>query len=529
MTKALEVLKNKYLNNYKDYIGLISNNTVYSLNHEIDENEKYSFISKSSNDGYKILTRTLTLVAALALKMINEEAKLYVEHFIGGGLYVEFSDDVELNIDFLKLLKSKMQEIIEGDYKIERHEASKDQAIEYFENEGLLEKAKLLKTLDKDEIDIYSCKDRKFTFHGYLAPSTAFAGIFDLKLYYPGVVIMFPSKENPGIIPEFKEEKSLAKLFARSKKWTDKLGIGYVSNLNNSIENGDFENLVNITEAYYENSISKLADKIIEDDDIRFILLAGPSSSGKTTTASRLATQLAVRGKKPFSISVDDYFVERAKTPLNEKGEPDYETIHAIDIEKFNRDLLALLDGNKIKTPIYNFKTGLREESDNIIYSDKDNPIIIEGIHALNPDLTLDIPNKNKFKVYISALTQLNLDMHNRISTTDVRLIRRCVRDKNFRGYGVLTTIKMWENVRKGEEKWIFPYQDQADYHIDSSLIYELAILKKHIIKELQEIDQSHPEHKEAKRLIKFLEYFKDYEDDRIVPTNSVLREFIGR
>lgn len=525
----LELLMNLYPDSYYKYFGAIVNNTVYNLNQTVSDGDSIELLTASSDDGYKILTRTMTLVLALALKKIDPECLLEVEHFIGGGLYVEFLNGPDVNNDFVTELTENMKEIINSDILIERTQIDKKTAIKLFTAEGYVEKASLLETLDIENVDVYYVDDFVFSFHGYLAPTTAFAKDFYLKLYYPGIVMMFPSPKSEDKVPEFYEERSLAKVFSSSKRWTDLLGIGYVSNLNKAILEGDYEYLVEVSETYFENKISKVADEIISDDEINFILIAGPSSSGKTTTAHRLGVQMAVRGKRPMAISVDDYFLERDKTPKDEDGNLDFETINAVDIEYFNNDLLALLDGKTIQLPSYNFQTGKREMSDNYVFTDADHPIIIEGIHALNPKLTKDVPDKNKFKVYISALTQLNLDKHNRISATDVRLLRRIVRDHNFRGYSAVETFELWKSVRKGEQKWIFPFQDEANFHLDSALIYEISILKKYVMELIEDIDDSYECYKDVKRLQRFLNYFKTIDDDNVVPQNSILREFIGK
>lgn len=523
-----ELLKANYTQDYHKFFGAIVNNTVYNLNQVLKDGDEVELLTSSNEDGYKILTRTMTLVLALALKEIDSSTLLEVEHFIGGGLYVEFSNGPDVNNEFVSTLTQKMREIIEEDLVIERKQVDKKTALKLFAAEGYVEKVALLETLDIDEVDVYYVGDYVFSFHGYLAPSTSFAKDFYLKLYYPGIVMMFPSPNSNDKVPTFYEERSLAKVFSGSKKWTDLLGIGYVSNLNRAILENDYQYLIEVSEAYFENKLSKVADEIISDEEINFVLIAGPSSSGKTTTAHRLGVQMAVRGKRPFSISVDDYFLERANTPLDENGNPNFETIHAVDIKYFNDDLLALLDGKTIQLPHYNFQTGKREKSNQFIFTDSDHPIIIEGIHALNPLLTQDVPDKNKYKVYISALTQLNLDKHNRISATDVRLLRRLVRDSNFRGYTAAETFELWKSVLKGEEKWIFPFQDEANYHLDSALIYEIAILKKHVIDLFDDIDNSYECYKDVKRLQRFLNYFITIDNDSEVPQNSILREFIG-
>lgn len=380
--------------------------------------------------------------------------------------------------------------------------------------------------MDREDVDIYFADKIPFTFHGYLAPSTSYITDFKLQIYHPGIVVLFKIDEDKDLF--FEEEINLSKSFSKSKKWTNLLDIGYVHNVNEIIKDNQERLLIEVSEAYFENEISKLCDEIVEDDDINFILLAGPSSSGKTTTANRIKVQLTVRGKKPFLISTDDYFTSLSERVLLEDGKPDFESVNAIDIKRFNEDMISLLDGKAITLPKYNFEMGKSETTNTKIYLDRNHPVLIEGTHALNPELTKLISEKNKYKIYISSLTQLNLDMHNRISTTDVRLLRRLIRDARYRNFSALNTLEHWESVLEGERKYIFTYQDSADFQLDSSLIYEINTLKKYAKELLLEIGKENAVYKEAKRLLKFLDYFIELEDEKYIPINSVLREFIG-
>ncbi|NLJ98867.1 MAG: nucleoside kinase [Tissierellia bacterium] len=421
-----------------------------------------------------------------------------------------------------------MREIVEKDIPIIREEVLIEEAISLFEEHGHEDKIRLYNTLEDEKVQVYKIGDHLDRFHGYLAPTTGYVGIFDLKYYYPGAIILFPTTDSNNKLPKFKEQKKLAKVFKDAKEWANILDLAYVGSLNEKIINGEIGEVIRISEALHEKKIAQIADIICEDDDINMILIAGPSSSGKTTFAERLAIHLKVNGKRPIGISVDDYFVNREDTPLDENGEYDFESLEAIDLKQFNEDLVRLLEGEEIELPKYNFVKGIREKSGVKIKVDKDHPIIVEGIHGLNPKLAEYIPEKNKFKIYISALTQLNIDAHNRISTTDTRLIRRTVRDNKYRGNDIFRTFELWDSVTKGEKINIFPYQEEADIMFDSALVYELAVLKKHVVPLLQEIDSSSVYYSEARMLLKFLSYFRDIEDEDIIPPNSILREFIG-
>ena len=486
------------------------------------------FLDICEKDGHRIYERTISAVFIMACKEVFPDCTAKIEHSLNKGLYAELDEEKSITFSEIELLKSKMEEIIKEDIPIIREKVPFKEGIALFEKYGHKDKIRLYNTLNREEIQIYRIGDYVDGFHGYLAPSTGYVKVFDLKYYYPGVIILFPTRESQNKLPEFKEQKKLSKVFKEATQWADILDLGYVGSLNEKIENENIYEVIRVSEALHEKNIAKIADMICQDDDINMILIAGPSSSGKTTFAQRLAVHLKVNGKRPISISIDDYFVDRELTPLNEEGEPDYEALEAIDLKRFNEDLVKLLEGEEIELPKFNFVTGKSEKSGVKIKVDKDHPIIVEGIHGLNPRLATYIPEKNKFKIYISALTQLNIDAHNRISTTDTRLIRRMVRDNLYRGNDIFRTFKLWEGVTKGEEKNIFPYQEEADIMFDSALVYELSVLKKHAVPLLKQVDNSSIYYSESKRLLRFLNYFKDIEDEKRIPPNSILREFIG-
>lgn len=527
--KLKDVSKKAFGSNYKRYLGAKIRNEVFNLNKQVDNHMHIKFLDITDVDGYRIYTKTISAVFIMACKELFPERVVRIEHFIGEGLYVEFEGDYSVTFKDIERIEEKMKEIVAKDYPITRKKVAKEEALELFKRYNYEDKIRLFNSLDREEIDIYTIGDHIDTYHGYLAPSTGYVDIFKLNYYYPGVLILFPSRESNYKLPKFKELKKLSKVFKEASDWADILDLAYVGSLNEKILNGEIGEVIRISEALHEKKIAKIADSICEDEDVHLILIAGPSSSGKTTFSKRLAVQLKVNGKRPISISVDDYFVDREKTPLNEDGSYDFESLYAIDLKKLNEDLIRLLEGGEVELPKFNFKTGKRERSGKIVKVDKDHPIILEGIHSLNPEMTSLIPEKNKYKIYVSALTQLNIDAHNRIPTTDTRLIRRIVRDIQFRGNDAIRTLDLWAGVRRGEEKYIFPFQEEADIMFDSALVYELAVLKKYIVPILEEIDRTSIHYGEAKKLLRFLEYLRDIENEDIIPPNSILREFIGK
>ncbi|NMB08389.1 MAG: nucleoside kinase [Tissierellia bacterium] len=523
-----EISKQVYENNYKNYLGARVNNQIYHLRKEAKENMYIKFLDISTQDGYRIYTRTISAVFIMACREVFPQCTAKIEHFLGEGLYAELEEGHSISFGEIEKLKKEMEKIIKNDLPIIREKLPFEEAMDLFEKFGHKDKVRLYNTLDREEVQTYNIGGYVDGFYGYLAPSTSYVDVFDLIYYYPGVIILFPNRYSDNKLPEFKEQKKLGKVFKEANDWADILDLGYVSSLNEKIISGDINEVIRINEALHEKKIAEIADIICKDDEINIILIAGPSSSGKTTFAQRLGVHLKVNGKRPISISVDDYFVDRDKTPLNEKGEYDFEALEAINLEAFNDDLVKLLEGEEIELPKYNFITGKSEKSGKRIKVDKDHPIIVEGIHGLNPKLASYIPEKNKFKIYISALTQLNIDAHNRISTRDTRLIRRMVRDNKYRGNDVFRTFELWKGVTKGEDEYIFPYQENADIMFDSALVYELAVLKKHAVPLLKEVDKDNIYYSEAKRLLRFLNYFRTIEDEEAIPSNSILREFIG-
>lgn len=527
-TSLLELSKTVQQQYKYTIVAAIVNNNVRDLNFALQEDSRVQFLDLSTDDGFRIYQRSLSFLLIKAVGEIFPEANVTIEHSISKGLYCELHNTDFLTEKDIREIETHMRKLVEQDITFHKETVPLGEAIKLFEKEGQYDKVKLLKYRDKQVINIYSCGWLRDYFYGYMVPSTGYLKHFELKFYMPGFILRYPEKSNPDIIPAYKEQPKLFSVFREAEKWTRILEVTDVGTLNDQIAAGFAGDLIRVSEAFHEKKIAYIADQITKDrDQIRLILIAGPSSSGKTTFAQRLSVQLRVNGVKPLSISLDDYFVSRDQTPLDENGEPDFEALEAIELDLFNEHLTKLIQGSEVELPTFNFMTGKREYRGRKIKIKRDQPIIIEGIHGLNEKLTASIPRGSKFKIYISALTQLNIDAHNRIPTTEARIIRRIVRDSQFRNHKALKTIKVWPKVRRGEERNIFPFQEEADVMFNSHLVYELAVLKKYAEPLLAEIGEDQPEYYEAKRILKFLSYFLPMEDYE-VPTNSIIREFIG-
>lgn len=525
----LELSRKKQDEHLTPIVAAKVNWDLKELFHTIKEDAQVEFIDLTNKDGIRIYQRSLLFVLIKATKELFPQRKLTVEHSLGRGIYCEIHGNKELTKEEVKQIKLKMKEIIGENINICKNKVSISKAKEIFQKNEEYKKINLMRYRTEESINMYELDTYKNYFYGYMVPTTGLLHIFDLKFYLPGMVLLTPNMESPNESAIFQEQEKLFAIFRDYEKWGEILGISDVSELNESIETKKINELIRVAEANHEKEIVKIADKIYEKRDrTRIILIAGPSSSGKTTFAQRLSTHLRVTGLKPIAISLDDYFVDREFTPRDENGEYDFENIEAIDVELFNDHLLKLIQGEEVEIPTFNFITGKREFRKHLLKVKKNNPIIIEGIHGLNDRLTEDIPRENKYKIYISALTQLNVDQHNRIPTTDTRLIRRMVRDNQYRSHDALHTLKFWSSVRRGEEKYIFPFQEEADIMFNSALFYELAVLKKHVEPLLKEIPQKSPYYSEAKRLLKFLKYFITIEDESSILQNSILKEFIG-
>ena len=513
---------------YKGYITLANiNNKLRELSYKVKEDCNIKFIDTTNADGSRVYSRTMSFIFIMACNELFDKARVTIEHSLSRGLYCEVHTNEKLQDFDLKNIKNKMQDIIDKNYKIEKISTTKSNAIKIFEEHGMYEKAELLRYKEHDDVKIYKCNNYINHFYGHMLPSTGYIKTFDLKQYENGVILLGPSESDKTKAKEYVPQPKLANIYKEAEEWAKVIDVDKVITLNKIIDNNQYGEVIRTVEALHEKKLSQIAD-MIKEKKKRVVLIAAPSSSGKTSFANRLCIHLKVNGLNPVSISLDDYFLNREDTPLDEFGKYDFESIYAIDLEKFNSDLKSLLDGKEVNLPKFNFKTGKREENYKKLKIKENQPIILEGIHVLNPILTSSIHEEDKFKIYISAVTQINLDDYNRIPTTDLRLIRRMVRDHNFRGYSAKHTIMNWDSVRRGEKKNIFPYQEEADIIFNSACVYELAVLKKYAKPLLEEIKSDDEAYIEANRLLKFLQYFIELEDTSDIPSTSILREFIG-
>ena len=506
------------------------NGEYYELFKHINEDgslELVYFCSTKSSIGYKIYNRTLQFIFIKASLDLFPNSVITIQHSIGEGVFGEIHKEEALNEEDLKKIKARMLELIKSDMPINKIKMKREEAIEIFSKYEMEDKVELLNHVSFEDVSLYELDGRYDYFYGQMAFSTGVIKNFDLIYYDPGFVLMSPKRDDLNVVSDFKENRKLSQIFMESDKWLNIIGVGEVGSLNTKVENHELRDLIMVSEALHEKKIAQIADMINERKETKVVLIAGPSSSGKTTFANRLSIQLRVNGHIPSPISLDDYFVDREHTPKDENGEYDFESVYSLDLELFNSHLSSLLNGEEVEIPSFNFRTGNREWIGKKLKLPNNGIILIEGIHALNPMLTKSILDKQKFKIYISALTQLNLDNHNRIATTDIRRVRRIVRDYLSRGYGAEETLKMWPSIKRGESKNIFVFQEEADVMFNSTLVYELCVLKKYA---LQELDKIKPESKVyllATRLKAFLGFFKEIDKD-LVPTNSILREFIG-
>lgn len=520
-----EIIKEKYPNNFKDYVLANVNGKIVDLNYEISQDDKIDLIKKYTHIANLSYESTIALICMLAIEKIYKNKKVNIEYSVNNCLYLSVENFKILHKDIEKI-KKEMENLIKEDFPIVKKTYKKYEALKIFKENDDLDKYNLLNSLDLNEINIYDVKDKFYFFTNYLCPKSSWIEDFDIIYYHPGILINYKKSENSKLL-DFKEQINIPKIYERSKRWTNLLGINFASDLNELVINDKIESLVNVNETYYNNQLNKCAKDIIANN-MNIVMLAGPSSSGKTTTAKKLAIQLAVLGKDAYVISTDDYFVDRNKTPLDENGNKDFESIDAIDLHSLNEDLLDLLEGKEVILPSFNFIKGIRTLSNKKIKMKDNTILIIEGIHALNPKLTDYIPEKNKYKIYVSVLTGINIDSTNRISSTETRLIRRIVRDNKYRGYATLETLKSWDKVKLGEQKYIFPYQNRADFYVDSSLIYEYNALKKYAIECFKQVSKNSKYYYMVDRLENILSYFVEIENTKIIDDHSILREFIG-
>ena len=525
-----QVIADEYQSGYSDEILLVQvNGKLQELQEKIREGE-VQFITARQKPGISAYQRSATLLMLKAFYAVagpENVEKVIVDFSIGKGFFVEARGNFTLNQELLEQVKAKMQEYVDQEIPILKRSISTDDAIERFHRHRMYDKERLFRYRRVSRVNVYSIDGFEDYFYGYMVPNTKYIRYFDLKLYEYGFVLMLPSMLAPTVLPEFAPLPKLFHTLADSSEWGKRLDLETVGALNDKIAAGDMSHLILIQEALQEKRIAEIAAQIAERKTAKIVMIAGPSSSGKTTFSHRLSVQLEAIGLKPHPIAVDNYFVNRVDSPRDENGNYNYEILECLDVEQFNQDMQALLRGERVELPYYNFKKGEREYKGDFLKLGKDDILVIEGIHCLNDRLSYSLPRESKFKIYISALTQLNIDEHNRIPTTDGRLLRRMIRDARTRGASAQDTIRMWPSVRKGEEENIFPYQEEADAMFNSALIYELAVLKQYVEPLLFGIPKDCPEYTEAKRLLKFLDYFIGVSSEDI-PKNSILREFIG-
>lgn len=505
------------------------NNKTESLNYRLYQPKHIEFVDISESSGMRTYVRSLCFILAKAISTVFPNGRVRIEHPIAKGYYGKIVGKEKLTEKDIAKIKAEINELIKQDMPFIALEDEKEKVVKLFREIGFDDKADLLENSNSIYSKYYRFGDYYDYFYGYLVPSSGYISLYDIEAYQEGFLLRVPNRETPIELEPRIEQPKMQQVYNEHLKFLSILGVKTVSDLNRANQKGRMSDIVKVAEALQEKSIANIAENIASrfKKGVRVVLISGPSSSGKTTFRKRLEVQLMVNLIKPVGISLDDYFVNRVDTPKDENGDYDYESLHALDIKQFNEDMSRLLQGEKVSLPSYNFTTGQREFKGHELQIDDSNVIIIEGIHGLNPELTKQIDDNKKFLIYVSALTAISLDDHNWISTTDNRLLRRLVRDYRYRNYSAIDTLSRWESVRRGEEKWIFPYQENADVMFNSAILYELAALRKYAEPVLLQVPKTAPEYSEANRLLKFLSYFS-YINDWEMPPTSLLREFLG-
>lgn len=528
-TELLE-LAQRYQRKYQDDIVLaMVNHKLSELWKPAQDGDKITFLTTGTVSGNETYRRSMVMVMLKAFYDVygHKINNINVMYSLSKGYYCELDGDLQVTRDALYQVKTRMTEIIKAAIPFEKHVISTNEAMEFFHKHRMYDKERLFKFRRSSRVNVYRLNKFEDYFYGYMVPNTGYLKYFELHAYDEGFVLQMPVKEEPRRVPKFCPQEKVFSVLKESSKWGELLEIGAVGALNENISKGKIGEIMLVQEALQEQKIAEIAKQLANRPDVKFIMIAGPSSSGKTTFSHRLSVQLRACGLHPHPIAVDNYFVNREDNPKDENGDYDFEALQAIDINLFNQDMGRLLKGEEVEIPSFNFKTGQRQYKGDTLKLGPDDILVIEGIHCLNDELSFSLPKESKFKIYISALTQLNVDEHNRISTTDCRLIRRIVRDARTRGATAEETLARWQSVRAGEEKNIFPYQEEADVMFNSALIYELAVLKQYVEPLLFGIPVDSPYYTEAKRMLKFMDYILGVSSD-IVPANSLLREFIG-
>jgi uridine kinase len=507
------------------------NNRTEGLNFRVYNNKDIEFLDIRDLSGMRTYVRSLCFVLCKAVDEVFPHGKIRLEHPVSKGYFCNLLIGRPITTDDVARIKKRMQEIISENIPYHRVECHISEAVKLFTEHNMMDKVKLLETSGSLYTYYYTLGDHIDYYYGSLLPRTGDIKLFDVVKYYGGLLLRIPSKENPDVLEEVVKQEKMLDVFKEYLKWSGIMDMNNVGDFNVACNEGNATDIINVAEALQEKKIARIADTIFERGEnggkVKLVLISGPSSSGKTTFCKRLSVQLMTNGLKPYSISLDNYFVEREETPLDEKGNYDYESLYALDLKLFNAHLQALLRGEEVEIPTFNFAMGKKEFRGDKLKIDENTILILEGIHALNPELTPLIPPEKKFKIYVSALTTISLDDHNWIPTTDNRLLRRIIRDNNYRGYSARETISRWPSVRAGEDKWIFPYQENADVMFNSALLFELAVLRLYVEPILTGVPRNCPEYAEAYRLLKFIKYFVPIQDKEIPPT-SLLREFLG-
>ena len=503
------------------------NNKVEGLHYRVYNNKDVKFLDMTSPSGSRAYTRTLFFVLCKAVQDLYPAHDVIIDIPVSNGFYVDVRFGRPATDEDVDRIRQRMQEIIDAKMPIRRYMVPTEEAIALFEEKGDVEKVKLLKTSGSIYTTYYKIGEYVDFYYGTLLTNTSELYLFGLEKYYDGMLLRIPSVKDPSVLGELTKQDKMFEIFKEHHRWQDILGIRTVGDFNQAVDAGFTTDIINISEALQEKKIAKIAEDIANRKGVKLVLLAGPSSSGKTTSCKRLSIQLAVNGLKPLQISLDDYFVDREKTPKDANGEYDYESIYALDLQLINDQFNALFRGEEVELPKYDFQTGKSKKSGKKLKMNDNNVLVVEGIHALNPELTSQIPNEQIFRVYASALTTILLDNHNYIPTTDNRLLRRIIRDYKYRGVSAQETIHRWPSVRAGENKWIFPFQENADAMLNTAMLYELAVIKTQAEPLLQQVPENCEEYAEAYRLLKFLKYFKGIPYNNLPPT-SLLREFLG-
>lgn len=528
---TFEEIAGEYQKDYPCQIALaVRNGKIRELFKKIDKDCTVEFLTVADDTGHKTYNRTATLILMKAMNDVigaDKIEKIKMEFAIGNGYYCAKKGDFEITDEVVAKVKQKMQEYVDKDIRIIKKSMPLDEANELFRQQKMTDKVSLFRYRGSSTVNVYHLDGYYDYYYGYMLPSTGYVKYFDLQKYEDGLVLILPNKSKTTVLDVFRPLPKLFQSMEIASEWGAKLGVGTVSDLNDQIRMGGLNELVLVQEALQERRISEIASEIVRRGGIKFVMIAGPSSSGKTTFSHRLSVQLRTHGLMPHPIAADDYFVDREKTPRQPNGDYDFECLEAIDTQKFNEDMCALLAGDRVELPTFNFVTGKREYRGNFKQLGPDDILVIEGIHGLNDKMSYALPADSKYKIYISALTTLNIDEHNRIPTTDGRLLRRLVRDARTRGASGKRTIQMWPSVRRGETENIFPFQESADAMFNSALIYELAVLKPFAEPLLYSIEKGEPEYFEAVRLLKFLSYFLAVGTEEL-PKNSIVREFVG-